>query len=126
SMGAWSSDSRTRVATMGRDDFRSNEKSVIVDRADTLRIEHVAADGTVTVLRDAVAVRDGEVVDGTFMSASKLEDFLTEQIGLAKEEDVLFSLHLKATMMKVSDPIMFGHAVKAFLPRTFERYGAAL
>ncbi len=126
SMGAWSSDSKTNVATMGVDDFRSNEKSVIVGQAGSLRIEHVAQDGTVTVLRESVPVLEGEVVDATFMSAAKLEEFLTAQIARAKAEDVLFSVHLKATMMKVSDPIIFGHVVKAFLPRTFEQYGAAL
>jgi len=126
SMGPWSPDSKTNVATMGVDDFRSNEKSVVVENAGSLRIEHVAEDGSVTVLRDSVPVLEGEVVDGTFMSAAKLEEFLTAQIARAKAEDVLFSVHLKATMMKVSDPIIFGHVVKAFLPRTFEQYGAAL
>jgi isocitrate dehydrogenase len=126
SMGAWTADSKTNVATMGHDDFRSNEKSVIVEDAGSLRIEHVAADGSVTVLRDSVPVLAGEVVDGTFMSAARLEEFLTEQIARAKAEDVLFSVHLKATMMKVSDPIIFGHVVKAFFPKTFEQYGAAL
>ncbi len=126
SMGAWSSNSKTEVATMGHDDFRSNEKSVVVPDAGTLRIEHVADDGTVTVLRDSVQVLEGEVVDGTFMSVSRLEDFLREQIERAKADDVLFSVHLKATMMKVSDPIIFGHAVRAFFPLTFERYGADL
>jgi isocitrate dehydrogenase len=126
SMGPWSPDSKTNVATMGVNDFRANEKSVILDRAGSLRIEHVAEDGTVTVLRESVPVLEGEVVDGTFMGAAKLEEFLTAQIERAKAEDVLFSVHLKATMMKVSDPIIFGHVVKAFLPKTFEQYGAAL
>lgn len=125
-MGAWTSESKTNVATMGHDDFRSNEKSVVVDADDTLRIEHVAADGTVTVLKDEVKVLAGEVVDGTFMDVAALRRFLTEQIARAKAEDVLFSVHLKATMMKVSDPIIFGHVVQAFFPTLFEQYGEQL
>ena len=124
-MGAWSSDSKTNVATMGHDDFRSNEKSVVVDHDDTLRIELVTADGT-TVLKDDVAVLAGEVVDATFMDVAALRRFLTEQIARAKADDVLFSVHLKATMMKVSDPIIFGHVVQAFFPTLFEQYGAQL
>ena len=124
-MGAWSSDSRTNVATMGHDDFRSNEKSVVVDHDDTLRIELETADGT-TVLKDDVAVLAGEVVDATFMNVAALRRFLTEQIARAKADDVLFSVHLKATMMKVSDPILFGHVVQAFFPTLFEQYGAQL
>jgi len=126
SMGAWSPDSRTNVATMGADDFRSNEKSVILPADDTLRIEHVDADGATTVLKDGLAVLAGEVVDGTVMRAAALDTFLAAQIARAKVDDVLFSVHLKATMMKVSDPIIFGHVVKAFFPRTFERHGADL
>ncbi len=125
-MGAWSSDSKTNVATMGEHDFRSNEKSVVIESDDTLRIEHVSADGAVTVLKDEVPVLAGEVVDGTFMSVAALRRFLTEQIARAKSDDVLFSLHLKATMMKVSDPIIFGHGVQAFFPTLFEQYGAQL
>ncbi len=125
-MGAWSSDSKTNVATMGKDDFRSNEKSVVIDAAGTLRIEHVGADGAVTVLKDEVPVLAGEVVDGTFMSVAALRRFLTEQIARAKADDVLFSVHLKATMMKVSDPIIFGHVVQAFFPTLFEQYGEQL
>jgi isocitrate dehydrogenase len=124
-MGAWSSDSKTNVATMGHDDFRSNEKSVVVDHDDTLRIELETADGT-TVLKDDVAVLAGEVVDATFMDVAALRRFLTEQIARAKADDVLFSVHLKATMMKVSDPILFGHVVQAFFPTLFEQYGAQL
>ena len=126
SMGAWSGDSRTNVATMGHDDFRSNERSVVIEADDTLRIEHVAPDGTVTVLKDSVPVLAGEVVDGTFMSAAALDAFLTEQVQRAKDDGVLFSVHLKATMMKVSDPIIFGHVVKAFFPAVFEQYGDQL
>ena len=125
-MGAWSADSKTNVATMGKDDFRTNEKSVVIDAEDTLRIEHVAADGTVTVLKDSVPVLAGEVVDATYMNVAALRRFLTEQIARAKAEDVLFSVHLKATMMKVSDPIIFGHVVQAFFPTLFEQYGEQL
>ena len=125
-MGAWSSDSKTNVATMGEHDFRSNEKSVVIPADDTLRIEHVAADGTATVLKDEVKVLAGEVVDATFMDVAALRRFLTEQIARAKADDVLFSVHLKATMMKVSDPIIFGHAVQAFFPTLFEQYGEQL
>ncbi|MEJ7833116.1 MAG: NADP-dependent isocitrate dehydrogenase [Nocardioides sp.] len=125
-MGAWSADSKTNVATMDANDFRSNELSVVIEADDTLRIEHVAVDGTVTVLKDALPVLAGEVVDATFMSVAALRRFLTEQIARAKADDVLFSVHLKATMMKVSDPIIFGHAVQAFFPTLFQQYGEQL
>ncbi|MPM34052.1 Isocitrate dehydrogenase [NADP] [bioreactor metagenome] len=126
SMGAWSPESKTRVATMGHDDFRTNEKSVIMPADDTLQIKLVAADGTETVLKEKLPVLAGEVVDGTFLSAAKLDAFLADQVAAAKAEGVLFSVHLKATMMKVSDPIIFGHVVKAFFPKTFATYGADL
>ena len=126
SMGAWSAESRTEVATMGRDDFASNEKSVVLPAADTLTIQHVAADGTVTALRSGLAVLEGEVVDATVMRAAALDEFLTEQVARAKELDVLFSVHLKATMMKVSDPIIFGHVVRAFFADVYAEHGAAL
>ena len=125
-MGTWSAESKTNVATMGHDDFRSNEKSVVLEADDVLTIEHVATDGTETVLKDGVKVLEGEVVDGTFMDVAALRRFLTEQIARAKAEDVLFSVHLKATMMKVSDPIIFGHVVQAFFPTLFEQYGEQL
>lgn len=125
-MGAWTADSKTNVATMGHDDFFSNEKSVIIPADDTLRIEHVATDGTVTVLKDGLKVLAGEVVDGTFLDAAALDAFLAESIERAKAEGVLFSVHLKATMMKVSDPIIFGHVVKAFFKPVFEKYGQDL
>ncbi len=125
-MGEWKADSRTDVATMGHDDFRANEQSVVLEAADTLRIVHTAADGTETVLKDGLAVEAGEVVDSTFMNVAALRRFLGEQIARAKAEDVLFSVHLKATMMKVSDPIIFGHAVQAFFPTLFEQYGEQL
>ncbi|KRF02945.1 isocitrate dehydrogenase [Nocardioides sp. Soil777] len=126
SMGAWSSDSRTNVATMGADDFRSNEKSVVLDAEDTLTVVHVGTDGAETVLKEAIPVLAGEVVDGTVMRVAALRRFLTEQVARAKADDVLFSVHLKATMMKVSDPIIFGHVVQAFFPTLFEQYGEQL
>ncbi|WP_299298259.1 NADP-dependent isocitrate dehydrogenase [uncultured Brachybacterium sp.] len=125
-MGEWSKDSRTSVATMAADDFRANEQSVVLDAADTLSIVHVAADGTETVLKASLPVLAGEVVDSTVMRAAALEAFLREQIAAAKEQGVLFSVHLKATMMKVSDPILFGHAVRAFFPTLFSEFGEQL
>ncbi|MFJ3903913.1 NADP-dependent isocitrate dehydrogenase [Streptomyces sp. NPDC090025] len=125
-MGAWTSESKTEVATMGVNDFRSTEKSAVLAAADTLRIEHVAADGTTTVLRESVPVLAGEVVDASVMRAAALRTFLAEQVARAKAEGVLFSVHLKATMMKVSDPIIFGHVVKTFFPATFAKYGEVL
>ncbi len=126
SMGAWSPDSKTNVATMGHDDFRSNEKSVVLAADDTLRIEHVGTDGTVTVLKESLPVLAGEVVDGTFLNVAALRAFLADQIARAKDEGVLFSVHLKATMMKVSDPIIFGHVVETFLPQVFAEYGDSI
>ena len=123
SMGAWSADSKTHVATMSANDFCTNEQSITMSADDDLRIEHVAADGEVTILKKSVPVLAGEVVDGTFMSKQALVDFYSEQIADAKERGVLFSLHLKATMMKVSDPIMFGLAVQVFFAPLFEKYG---
>ncbi len=125
-MGAWSADSKTEVATMGANDFRSTETSATVAAAGKLRIEHVAADGAVTVLKPSIPVLEGEVVDASVLHVAKLEEFLTAQIARAKAEGVLFSVHLKATMMKVSDPIIFGHVVRAFFPKTFAAYGADL
>ena len=126
SMGAWSADCRTNVAHMTADDFRSSEKSVVVDHAGEIRIELVADDGTTTVLRESIPVQEGEVVDATVMRVAPLREFLTEQIRRAQDDDVLFSVHLKATMMKVSDPIIFGHVVRAFFPRLFADYGEQL
>ncbi|WP_141494429.1 NADP-dependent isocitrate dehydrogenase [Kytococcus schroeteri] len=126
SMGAWGEDSRTRVATMGEDDFFSHEKSVTIDGDDTLTIQLVGADGQTTVLKDGITVLDGEVVDATCMDVAALDRFLAEQVQLAKEEGLLFSVHLKATMMKVSDPIIFGHVVRAFLPEVFAQHGETL
>ncbi|MEU9196102.1 NADP-dependent isocitrate dehydrogenase [Streptomyces hundungensis] len=125
-MGKWTSDSKTNVATMGENDFRSTEKSVVIAEDGALRIELVGADGTTTVLRESVPVLAGEVVDASVMRVAELRRFLTAQIARAKAEGVLFSVHLKATMMKVSDPIVFGHVVRAFFPKTFDKYGDAL
>lgn len=125
-MGAWSSDSKTNVATMGVDDFRSTEKSAVIAEDGTLRIELSGDDGTTTVLRESVPVLAGEVVDASVMRVAALREFLTAQVARAKAEGVLFSVHLKATMMKVSDPIVFGHVVRAFFPKTFAEHGEAL
>jgi isocitrate dehydrogenase len=125
-MGAWSADSRTNVSTMGQDDFRTTEKSAVIEAAGSLRIELVGDDGTTTVLRESVPVLAGEVVDASVMHVAALREFLTAQVARAKAEDVLFSVHLKATMMKVSDPIIFGHVVRAFFPETFAQYGDVL
>ena len=126
SMGAWSADSKSHVATMSAGDFRSNEQSVTLSGDTTLRIEHVGGDGTTTVLKDGIAGLAGEVVDSTFMSKAALTAFLAEQVAEAKAQGVLFSLHMKATMMKVSDPIIFGHGVRAFFADVFEQFGDAL
>ena len=125
-MGAWEPNSRTRVATMASGDFHHNEQSVVLAGGDALTIRHVADDGTVTVLRDGLESFPGEVVDATVMRAAALDDFLAEQVAAAKREGLLFSVHLKATMMKVSDPIIFGHVVKAFIGPVLERHGDAL
>jgi isocitrate dehydrogenase len=126
SMGAWSADSKTNVATMDKDDFRSNEKSVVIDADGTIAIQLVREDGSVKVLKKAFPVLAGEVIDGTVMRAAALDEFLAAQVVRAKEEGVLFSAHLKATMMKVSDPIIFGHVVKAYFSELFETYGKQL
>ncbi|CAM4291807.1 MULTISPECIES: NADP-dependent isocitrate dehydrogenase [Corynebacterium] len=122
SMGEWSKDSKTNVATMDAGDFRHNEKSVIIPSEDTLTIK--MADGT--VLKEGLKVQAGEVIDATYMSAAALDAFLLEAVKRAKEEGVLFSAHLKATMMKVSDPIIFGHVVRAYFKPVFDKYGAEL
>jgi isocitrate dehydrogenase len=126
SMGAWSADSKTNVATMGSDDFAHNERSVTVPAATEVRIEHVAADGTVTALRPPVALVAGEVFDATVMQRAALVSFLADQVERARAEGVLFSVHLKATMMKVSDPIIFGHAVRTFFPALFDDFAEVL
>lgn len=126
SMGQWSSDSRSHVATMDHQDFRSNEKSITITEDCTVDIQLVNADGTEKVLKDNIRLQQGEVIDGTFMSRKALIRFLEEQVKDAKEQGVLFSLHMKATMMKVSDPIIFGYAVKIFFKDVFEKYASEL
>jgi isocitrate dehydrogenase len=125
-MGAWSSESETNVAHMDGDDFRSTEKSAVVPADGSLRIELAADDGSTTVLRESVPVLAGEIVDAAVMRVAALREFLTAQVARAKADGVLFSVHLKATMMKVSDPIIFGHVVRAFFPKTFAAYGETL
>jgi len=124
SMGAWAPTSKTTVVTMGRDDFFSNEKSVTVPAATTVRIEFVAADGAVKVLKDKTPLKAGEILDGTRMSKQALVAFYAQQIARAKADGVLFSLHLKATMMKVSDPILFGDAVRVFFKDVLAKHAA--
>ena len=126
SMGAWTPESKTNVAHMEADDFRSNEKSVVIPADTNLKIQLVKEDGTVKVLKRAFPVLAGEVIDGTVMRAAALDEFLKAQVARAKEEGVLFSAHLKATMMKVSDPIIFGHVVKAYFSELFDTYGKQL
>ena len=125
-MGVWSPGSKTNVAHMESDDFRSTERSAVITEPGTLRIELAYADGTVRILRESVPVLAGEVVDASVMRVGALRAFLAAQIARAKADGVLFSVHLKATMMKVSDPIIFGHVVQAFFPETFARYGDVL
>ncbi|MEY2397340.1 MAG: isocitrate dehydrogenase [Actinomycetota bacterium] len=126
SMGAWSPDSKTNVAHMTSDDFRSTEQSVVIAQDGAVRIEFHAADGAITPLRAPVSVLAEEVIDAAVMHVAALRQFLDDQISRAKDEGVLFSVHLKATMMKVSDPIMFGHVVQAFFPTLFAQHGPAL
>jgi len=126
SMGAWSKDSKSHVATMDSGDFAHNEQSVTISEEGVLRIEHVATDGAVTVLKESIPVLADEVVDSTVMSVAALRTFLDAQIADAKAQGVLFSLHMKATMMKVSDPIIFGHAVRAYFSDVFAKHGDAL
>ncbi len=125
-MGPWSATCRTNVATMDAGDFRHSEQSVVIEEAGSLRIELVDPAGAVTALRDPLPVLAGEVVDAAVLQAAALDRFFGEQIARAKADGVLFSVHLKATMMKISDPIIFGHAVRAFFPKTFARYGDTL
>ena len=125
-MGEWSSDSKTSVATMTNDDFAHNEKSVTVLEDGNFRIEHVNEDMEVTVLTSRTPVQKGDILDGTFMSVNALRTFLREQIQAAKEQNVLFSIHMKATMMKVSDPIIFGHAVEVFFNEVFQDHSVLL
>jgi isocitrate dehydrogenase len=126
SMGEWAADSKSHVATMLHGDFFSNEQSVTLDRASTVRIELRAHDGETTVLKSGLALLEGEIIDGTFMSKSALISFLQAQVADAQSQGLLFSLHMKATMMKVSDPIIFGHAVRVFFASVFEKHGETL
>jgi isocitrate dehydrogenase len=123
-MGAWTRESKTHVSTMSAGDFFHNEKSITLPAATTVRIEHVAKDGSTTVFKDGLALLEGEILDGTYMSKQALLAFLREQVADAKTLGVLFSLHMKATMMKVSDPIIFGHAVRVFFADVFKKHSA--
>ncbi len=123
SMGAWSSDSKTHVATMTDGDFAHNEKSVTLDKGTDVKIVHTDANGNSTILKEKVSLLDGEVIDASVMNKKKLIAFLEEQVTDAKNDGILFSLHMKATMMKVSDPIIFGHAVRVFFKDLFEKHG---
>ncbi len=125
-MGQWTSDNKAHVASMSQGDFRANEQAVTVAAATEVRIEHVAADGATTELKAGIALEAGEVVDATFMSRRELTSFLAAQVKDAKEQGVLFSLHMKATMMKVSDPIIFGYGVLAYFAPVFEKHGELL
>ncbi|MFY9678848.1 NADP-dependent isocitrate dehydrogenase [Glutamicibacter protophormiae] len=126
SMGAWASDSKTNVATMGADDFASNEKSIVIDKDKSISIRFVGEDGEVKALKKPFKVLKDEVIDGTVMHVAALQDFLKASVARAKEEGILFSAHLKATMMKVSDPIIFGQVVKAYFSELFDTYGDEL
>ena len=126
SMGAWTADSKTRVATMDVGDFFSNEKSVTIEDATSVKIEHTSADGTVTVLKDGIALQEGEIFDATAMSKSALVKFLKDQTAAAKSEGILYSLHMKATMMKISDPIIFGHAVEVYFKDLLTKHADVL
>ena len=123
-MGAWSSDSKSHVSSMSTGDFFGNERSTTIEAATTVRIEHHSTNGELTVLKDEIALLPGEIIDSTFMSRNALVDFLSREIADAKKTGVLFSVHLKATMMKVSDPIIFGHAVSAFFAPVFKKHAA--
>jgi isocitrate dehydrogenase len=125
-MGAWSSDSRSHVSTMTSGDFRATERSVTVSEETRVRIEHVTPDDVVTVLKDDIAVSAGQIVDGAVMHRSALEEFLSEQVHEAREQGVLFSVHLKATMMRVSDPLIFGHVIRVYFSELFAEHGEEL
>ncbi|MDH5766764.1 MAG: NADP-dependent isocitrate dehydrogenase, partial [Gammaproteobacteria bacterium] len=122
SMGAWSADSKSNVASMTEGDFYSSEKSVVFDQADELVIEFIADDGAASILKQGIKVQAGEVFDAMVMSCNALRSYFESEMQVAKEQDVLLSLHLKATMMKVSDPIMFGHAVTVYYKDVFEKH----
>jgi isocitrate dehydrogenase len=126
SMGAWSPDSKTHVATMSKGDFRKNEQSVTIDKAGIMRIEFEAEDGTKTILKENISCYEGEIIDAALMSKKQLINFLKNEISEAREQNILFSIHLKATMMKVSDPIIFGHAVECYFEELFVKHGEKL
>lgn len=123
-MGAWSSDSKTHVASMPNGDFYGSEISVVVPSATDVRIEHIDANGNVTVLKEKTALKDGEIIDGSVMSQAALRSYLTTEIADAKTQNILLSVHLKATMMKVSDPIIFGNVVSVYFKDVFEKHAA--
>ncbi len=125
-MGTWSTDSKSHVASMTEGDFRSNEKSMTLLKPSTVSIQHVPNNGEKSILKQGLSLQEGEIIDATVMSKKKLMAFLEAQVADAKANNVLFSLHMKATMMKVSDPIIFGHAVKSFLKDVFEKHGETL
>ncbi|WP_053992566.1 NADP-dependent isocitrate dehydrogenase [Mangrovimonas sp. TPBH4] len=122
SMGAWSEDSKSHVATMDHGDFAHNEKSVTLDHATSVKIVHTDANGNETILKDSFPILEGEIIDASVMSKKALLEFLEAQIADAKDQNILFSLHMKATMMKVSDPIIFGHAVKVYFKEVFSKH----
>ena len=128
SMGAWSGESKTHVSSMTENDFYSNEKSATISSSQTgsAKIEFIADDGTVNLLKENIYLEEGTVVDATFMNSEALQLFLKKQIAEAKSQNLLFSIHLKATMMKVSDPIIFGHAVSSFFEKSFKKHNVAL
>jgi isocitrate dehydrogenase len=126
SMGAWSANSKTHVATMSHGDFAHNEKSTTITEATTIKIVHTDKEGNQTVLKENLSLLQGEIIDATLMSKKELLSFLEHHINDAKEKDVLMSLHMKATMMKVSDPIIFGHAVRTYFKSVFEKHGTVL
>lgn len=125
-MGSWSSDSQSKVSSMSSNDFFANEKSVTLSEATTAKIVLKGSDGSETILKEGLALQAGEVLDATFMSVKGLRAFLAQEIEASKAEGILFSLHMKATMMKVSDPIIFGHAVSVFFESVFEKHGASI
>ncbi|MFN5968316.1 MAG: NADP-dependent isocitrate dehydrogenase, partial [Pseudanabaena sp.] len=122
SVGAWTKDSKTHVAHMSEGDFYGSEKSVVITKAGVVKIELIKNDGSIKVLKEKADLQDGEVIDAAVMSVKALREFYAQEIAKAKSEDILLSLHVKATMMKVSDPILFGHAVTVYYQDVFEKY----
>ena len=125
-MGAWSSDSKTHVATMTSGDFAHNEKSITISGATSIKIQHIDSKENITTLKDSFPLLKGEIIDATVMNKKALVSFLDQQVADAKSKDILFSLHMKGTMMKVSDPIIFGHAVRAYFKDVFEKHGKVI